>query len=102
MCEPCSHRLPFRPSPAEQGTDGFVADVDRLHADLAALQAASDANGGIRASGTPGYEASVDHVATALEDIGFEVTLPEVSFVGFAELPGTRLEAAGTDRRGSG
>ena len=74
----------------------FVADVDRLHADLAALQAAADANGGIRASGTPGYEASVDHVAAALEDIGFAVTLPEVSFVGFTELPGTRLEVAGT------
>ncbi len=85
------------PSPAaSQESVQFVADVDRLHADLAALQSAADANGGIRASGTPGYEASVDHVAAALEDIGFAVTLPEVSFVGFTELPGTRLEVAGT------
>ena len=88
--------LPPADRAASQEPVQFVADVDRLHADLAALQAAADANGGIRASGTPGYEASVDHVAAALEDIGFAVTLPEVSFVGFTELPGTRLEVAGT------
>ncbi len=88
--------LASRSSAAGQEAVPFVADVDRLHADLAALQAAADANGGIRASGTPGYEASIDHVAAALEEIGFTVTLPEVSFVGFTELPGTRLEVAGT------
>ena len=92
----CATPVPTSRSAASQEPVEFVADGDRMHADLAALQAAADANGGIRASGTPGYEASVDHVAAALEDIGFEVTLPEVSFVGFTELPGTRLEVAGT------
>ena len=85
-----------RSSTASQEPLRFVADVDRLRADLAALQAAADANGGIRASGTPGYEASVDHVAAELEDIGFTVTTPEISFIGFTELPGTRLEVGGT------
>ncbi len=92
----CATPAPTSRSAASQEPVQFVADGDRMHADLAALQAAADANGGIRASGTPGYEASVDHVAAALEDIGFAVTLPEVSFVGFTELPGTRLEVAGT------
>ena len=91
----------YRSSTAGQEPLHFVADVDRLRGDLAALQAAADANGGIRASGTPGYEASVDHVAAALEDIGFEVTLPEVSFTGFTELPGTRLEIGGTAVEGT-
>ncbi|HEY6607879.1 MAG TPA: M20/M25/M40 family metallo-hydrolase [Candidatus Limnocylindria bacterium] len=81
---------------ASQQPVPFVADVDRLSADLEALQAAADANGGIRAAGTPGYEASVDHVAAAMEEIGFSVTLPEVSFIGFRELPGSRLEVGGT------
>ncbi len=67
-------------------------DADRLRADLEALQAAADANGGIRAAGTPGYEASVDHVAAELERIGFDVETPEVTFTGFRELPGARLE----------
>ena len=43
-------------------------------------------------TGTPGYDASVDHAAAALPEIGFAVTTPEVSFTGFRELPGTRLE----------
>ncbi len=83
-------------SPAASPDLEFVADVDRLYADLAALQAVADANGGIRAAGTPGYDASVDQVAAELEDIGFAVTLPEVPFIGFTELPGTRLEVDGT------
>jgi Zn-dependent M28 family amino/carboxypeptidase len=83
------------PIPSE-GAAAFIADVERISADLEALQAAADANGGIRAAGTPGYDASVDHVAAALREIGFAVELPEVSFIGFRELPGTRLEVAGT------
>ena len=37
---------------------------------LAALQDTADANGGTRASGTPGYTASVDYVAGKLRDNG--------------------------------
>ena len=41
---------------------------------LKALQAIADANGGTRAAGTPGYEASVDYVVNTLEAAGWEVT----------------------------
>lgn len=70
---------------------GFIPDLDRMHDDLAALQAIADANGGIRAAGTPGYEASVDHVAARLRELGFSVETPDVAFTGFRELPRARL-----------
>jgi aminopeptidase S len=43
---------------------------------LEALQRIADANGGNRASPGPGYEASVDYVAGALRDAGYDVALP--------------------------
>ncbi|HJP72436.1 MAG TPA: PA domain-containing protein, partial [Candidatus Limnocylindria bacterium] len=64
----------------------FDADADRLRADLATLQRIADENGGIRAVGTPGFDASVDAMAAELEDIGFEVTLQEVPYTGFREI----------------
>lgn len=69
----------------------FVADVERLAEDLAALQAHADAHGGIRTAGTAGYEASVEHVAERLRDIGFAVETPEIAFTGFRDL-GASLE----------
>ena len=53
--------------------------VDAMMAHLQQLQQAADANGGNRAEGTPGYEASADYVAKALKDRGFEVQTPELS-----------------------
>jgi len=41
----------------------------------AAFQAAADANGGTRAAGTPGYDATVDYVVGVLEDSGYDVEL---------------------------
>ena len=86
-------------APAASGVDAslpaapsFVADVDRLREHLEALQAIADDHDGIRFAGTAGYEASVDYAADALRDLGFEVSTPEVSFTGFRELPGGRLE----------
>jgi hypothetical protein len=78
----------------------FAADEDRLLEHLQAFQAIADAHGGIRFAGTPGYEASVDHAAGVLRDLGFSVETPTVDFTGFAELSGTTLAVAG--RRFSG
>lgn len=75
------------------------AAVDRIGDDLAALQEIADANGGVRAAGTPGYEASVDWAAARLEDIGFAVSTPEVAFTGFRDLGAT---LAVGDRRFTG
>jgi Zn-dependent M28 family amino/carboxypeptidase len=51
--------------------------VDGMHAHLRKLQDIADANGGNRAEGTPGYDASVDYVAQILRDKGFDVQTPE-------------------------
>lgn len=46
----------------------------------AAFQAIADANGGTRAAGTPGYDASVDYVVEKLTAAGYNVTLDEFPF----------------------
>ena len=43
---------------------------------LQALQKIADEHGGNRATGTPGYDASVEYVAGALRAAGFEVSTP--------------------------
>ena len=68
--------------------------VERLHADLSALQEIADTHDGIRATGTGGYDASVEHVAATLREIGFAVDTPEVPFTGFRDL-GSSLEVGG-------
>lgn len=50
---------------------------DATFAHLAELQEIADANDGNRAFGTSGYDASVDYVANALRDKGFDVQTPE-------------------------
>ena len=46
-------------------------------AHLKKLQEIADANKGTRALGSPGYDASVDYVANALRDKGFDVKTDE-------------------------
>ncbi|WP_255506805.1 M28 family metallopeptidase [Mycolicibacterium sp. 018/SC-01/001] len=73
------------PSPSvDAGAAGQFADtlakkvtVDATMAHLQALQDIANANGGNRALGTRGYDASVDYVAKALRDKGFDVQTPE-------------------------
>jgi Zn-dependent M28 family amino/carboxypeptidase len=50
-----------------------------------ALQDIADANGGTRASGTPGFTASADYVADLLTDAGYDVTRQQFDFPFFAE-----------------
>jgi Zn-dependent M28 family amino/carboxypeptidase len=50
---------------------------------LAALQRIADQNGGTRAAGTPGYDASADYVAARLRDAGWRVTTEAVPFTSF-------------------
>ena len=70
--------------PVEQPVAGFV-DRDRIEALLGDLQSVADEHDGVRAAGTPGYDASVDLVAGALTDIGLEVATPEVPFSSFRD-----------------
>ena len=83
---------------------------DAMMAHLTKLQEIADANGGNRALGTAGYDASVDYVAKTLRDKGFDVQTPEFEVrLPFAEEPpahgrrrGDRGQAAGVHRRHSG
>jgi Zn-dependent M28 family amino/carboxypeptidase len=59
---------------------------------LKALEAIADANGGTRASGTPGYDASVAYVVPWLQEKGYEVTIQTFEFPFFQELAPGELE----------
>jgi Zn-dependent M28 family amino/carboxypeptidase len=56
-----------------------------------AFQAIADSNGGIRTSGTPGYDASVAYVAEKLQAAGYVVTIQTFDFPYFAELSPSSL-----------
>lgn len=62
--------------------------------DLRRLEEITLGNGGIRAAGTPGYDAATTFVADELRSLGYEVTLQDIVAPLFAETaPGT-LEIA--------
>ena len=97
---------------AEACTDSEIvvarADVNSGYEDLVALQAIADsvATGtrqegeelvGNRASGTEGYDLSVDYVLGELEDTGFEVTTQEFAFSLFEELEPTVVAIDGEE-----
>ena len=73
---------------APAGPDGpalakkLVKDVssDGINRHLIAFQRLADRNGGTRAVGTPGYDASVEYVAGKLRDAGFAVTTPNFNY----------------------
>ena len=75
--------------------------ADAMMAHLEKLQDIADANGGNRALGTPGYDASVDYVAEVLRDKGFDVQTDEFEVrLPFADEPvGHRRRAAREGRR---
>lgn len=72
--------LPERPEPPAP-TSSAVTDltrtmeVARITAHLEELQRIADEHGGHRSVGSPGYDASVDHVSTVLRELGFTVRL---------------------------
>ena len=63
-------------------------DADGAMEHLEAFQQIADENGGNRAAGTSGYEASVDYVVETLQAAGWNVSIDEFDFtyVGPAEL----------------
>lgn len=71
----------------DERTNNTVAKItecvtlDGVRAHQAAFQAAADANGGIRAAGTPGYDATVAYVAETLAAAGYDVELDPFEFV---------------------
>ncbi|KQU04319.1 amidohydrolase [Rhodococcus sp. Leaf7] len=57
-----------------------AVSLDAVVGHLQKLTDIADANDGNRAAGTSGYDASVDYVAGALRDAGFDVETPEFQF----------------------
>ena len=86
------------PPPPPTGVSTAAADfaamlrqrvtADAMMAHLVKLQQIADASDGNRALATPGFDASVDYVAGALRDKGFDVQTPEFEVrLPFAENP---------------
>ena len=60
--------------------------LDGVREHQAALQEIADENNGIRTSGTPGYDASVDYAVEVFEDAGYDVTVQPFQFQTFIAL----------------
>ena len=85
---------PAQSSTASTRAEDFAATLrqrvtgDAMMVHLRSLQQIADANDGNRASGTPGYQASVDYVADVLRSKGFDVQTPEFELrLPFADPP---------------
>ena len=72
--------------------------VEGVNEHLKALQDVADANGGTRASGTPGFTASADYVQQRLQQAGYEVTRQPFSF-DFFELTGETFSRTAPEPR---
>ena len=91
------------PGPAQSATPSTRAgdlaatrvSTDAMMAHLRSLQQIADANDGNRATGTPGYQASVDYIANALRSHGFDVQTPEFDL----RLPFARVHHRHATRR---
>ncbi|HEX6576906.1 MAG TPA: M20/M25/M40 family metallo-hydrolase [Jiangellaceae bacterium] len=72
------------PTDTSELREAVTADAIMDH--LAELQKIADNNGGTRASGTAGYDASVDYIEDLLLAAGYEVTRQDFLFNSFQEL----------------
>jgi len=74
----CAHSQPPATTPVKLAdTLPAAVTVNGMSGHLTALQKIADSNGGNRADATPGFVASADYVAKALQDKGFDVVTTE-------------------------
>ncbi|MGL5864964.1 MAG: M28 family metallopeptidase [Dermatophilaceae bacterium] len=71
--------------------------VNGILAHQRAFHRIADANGGTRASGTPGYDASAAYVRQRLQRAGYRVTTQEFTFPFFRELTPSVVEQTAPD-----
>ncbi|WRH26410.1 M28 family peptidase [Arthrobacter sp. JZ12] len=76
-----------------------AVSVDRVVAHLDALDAIATANGGTRASGTAGYDQSVDYVVGKLREAGYSPVVQPFTFPYFEELSPSILTQTSPDAR---
>lgn len=90
----CSSTGPLEPTLTAQGPASCPSRVNNTHSKLlecvtlegvrehqAAFQAHADANGGTRAAGLPGYDASLNYVKTKMQAAGYNVSLNAFPFL---------------------
>jgi Zn-dependent M28 family amino/carboxypeptidase len=68
-----------------------------LRSHQAVLALIADANGGNRATGLPGHDASVEYVVDQLRDAGYTPTVQEFDYINFLELGPSVLDPAAPD-----
>ena len=83
------------PTDTSELRDAVSADAIMDH--LAELQSIADANGDTRASGTPGYDLSVDYIEELLVGAGYDVTRQDFLFNSFTELSPAVFERVSPD-----
>ena len=66
--------------------------LDGVRAHQIKLRDIGAANGGTRASGTPGFDQSADYAEKIFRDAGYNVTRQNFVFQSFIEFPGTSLK----------
>ncbi len=94
----CSSTRPGLPAAATPDLGRNLAkkvNVDGMLTHLHALQNIANANGGNRADGTPGFDASVEYVAKTLRDKGFDVQTPQFDRLYTVSLGKPTLTVAG-------
>ena len=74
-----------------------AVSADAIMDHLAELQKIADNTGGTRASGTPGYAASLDYIEGLLEAAGYEVTRQDFLFNSFRTLSPSVFERVSPD-----
>ena len=74
------------PTASPRAPAGIVVDKALIEEHLNALQAIADANGGIRAAGTPGYDAAADYVDQVMTALGYQIERHSFDFPFFNEL----------------
>ncbi|MFO7253074.1 MAG: M20/M25/M40 family metallo-hydrolase [Actinomycetes bacterium] len=83
---------------AEQRALVGAVDMSRVTEHLRALHRIATANGGNRAAGTPGYNASRDYVANRLRRAGYRVSLQPFTFGYYEERTTPVLEQISPER----
>jgi Zn-dependent M28 family amino/carboxypeptidase len=92
-----ANETPRPPDKANRLREAVTAEGVMQHARRFAEIA--EENGGNRAAGTPGYDASAEYVADTLRAAGYEVTVQPFEFPYFEELEPARLELVSPERR---
>ncbi|QSP94773.1 M20/M25/M40 family metallo-hydrolase [Marinobacter salinisoli] len=87
------------PASAAVGPETYIlreaVTLESVRSHQAEFQAIADANGGTREASSPGYQASVDYVASQMAAAGYEVTIQEFDFPFFEEnIPATLEQIA--------